>query len=86
VQAQLAANRSKSQAYDQAGPVFPNGLYCEVVGTGSPGGASTLAKEPRAPLKGGLRLRHPTAATREAGDSRAPGFHGRAAHGHAGRA
>jgi hypothetical protein len=34
VQSQLAANRSKFQAYNQAGPVFPNGLYCEVVGTG----------------------------------------------------
>ena len=44
MQAQLAANRSNSQAYDQAGPVFPNGLYCEAVGTGFARGASTLAK------------------------------------------
>ena len=34
MQGQLAATRSKSQAYDQARPVIPNGFYCEVVGTG----------------------------------------------------
>jgi hypothetical protein len=44
VQAQLAANRSKSKAYEQAGSVFPKGLYCDWSGPASPGGASTLAK------------------------------------------